>query len=178
MMLLVMCEGTNEKKIMDMLLEAGKLSFSEDDLLGLSIYHARQITKSAQVRTELNIYPGQVKVLRIGDKQSDKLVIPKDYVKKISGIDKYCTMPELEMLLIIAEGLEKEFDKVKSKVSPKEFAKANIKCNKKPYDNSSKFYEEYFGDNIDKLVDSIKRYARARGKTHEKDEHCLVELLK
>lgn len=71
--LLIMCEGPNEKKIMDILMENGKLKFSEDDLLGLTIYHARQISKSAQVRTELNIFSGEVEVLRIGDKQSDKL---------------------------------------------------------------------------------------------------------
>ena len=36
------------------------LNFTEDDLLGLTSYHARQIKTSAQVRTELNIYPGEV----------------------------------------------------------------------------------------------------------------------
>ena len=35
----IMCEGPNEKKIMDILMENGKLKFSEDDLLGLTIYH-------------------------------------------------------------------------------------------------------------------------------------------
>lgn len=100
--LLVMCEGPNEKMIMDVLLDNNCLTFSRDDLLGLNVYHARQITKSAQVRTELNIYPGEVEVLRIGDKQNDKLVIPKDYKGKITKVSKYCTKPELEMLLIIA----------------------------------------------------------------------------
>ena len=38
---LIMCEGSNEKKIMDMLLENGKLKVSADDLLGRIIYHAR-----------------------------------------------------------------------------------------------------------------------------------------
>ena len=176
--LLVMCEGTNEKKIMDILMENGKLKFSEDDLLGLTIYHARQISKSAQVRTELNIFPGEVEVLRIGDKQSDKLVIPKDYKDRIVKVDKYCTKPELEILLIIAEGLLGEYEKVKSKVSPKEFAKAHIKLGKKAYDNSSKFYEDYFGNNVDALVDSISQYKKLRGKTHQKGELCLDELIR
>lgn len=72
MKLLIMCEGANEKKIVDMLLEHNCFSFTEDDLLGLIPYHARQITKNAQVRTELNMYPDDVKILRIGDKQSDR----------------------------------------------------------------------------------------------------------
>ena len=50
--LLVMCEGSNEKKVMDILLEHGCLTFSEDNLLGLSIFHARQIKNNAQVKLE------------------------------------------------------------------------------------------------------------------------------
>ena len=176
--LLVMCEGPNEKKIMDILLENGCLKFSEDDLLGLSIFHARQINDSGQVRAELNIFSGEVDVYRIGDKQNDKLIIPKDYKDKIKEVKKYCTKPELEMLLIIAEGLEKEYEKVKSTMSPKEFAKINIKCGKKKYDNSTKFYEEYFGENVDLLVKVIKDYHKIKGKSHEKNELCLVDLLK
>lgn len=177
MKLLVMCEGPNEKKIVDILLENNCLLFTEDDLLGLTPFHARQITKNAQVRTELNIYMEEVRVLRIGDKQSDKLIIPKEYKDRIISVEKYCTKPELEMLLIIASDMIAEYEKVKSSVSPKEFAKANIKCGDKKYDNSTRFYEEYFGSNIPMLVDSIKEYRRIHGKTHAKDEHCLSELL-
>ena len=43
MKLLIMCEGPNEKEIIDILLEHGKLIFTADDLLGLVPYHARQI---------------------------------------------------------------------------------------------------------------------------------------
>ena len=96
--LLIMCEGPNEKEIIKILLENDLLKFTEDDLLGLTPYHARQIKSSGQVKTELNIYPGQVRILRIGDKQSDKLVIPSEYKDKILSVDKYCTKPELEML--------------------------------------------------------------------------------
>ncbi len=178
MKLLIMCEGPNEKKIVDMLLENGKFIFTEDDLLGLVPFHARQITQNAQVRTWLNIYTDEVKVIRIGDKQSDKLIVPKEYKDRIACIEKYCTKPELEILLIIACGLLEEYEKVKSELSPKEFAKMHIKCGKKKYDNSSKFYEEFFGANIDLLVDSIKEYQRVHGKAHGKDEGCLAELLK
>ena len=38
-----------------------------DDLLGLVPYHARQIKNSGQVQTALNMYPGKVSILRIGD---------------------------------------------------------------------------------------------------------------
>ncbi len=175
--LLVMCEGPNEKKIMDILLENGCLKFTQDDLLGLTIFHARQISGSAQVRAELNQFPGEVDVYRIGDKQNDKFEIPDDYKGKIDKVTKYCTKPELEMLLIIAEGLEKEYEKVKSTMSPKEFAKANIRLGKKRYDNSTQFFEDYFDKNVDKLVSAIKEYRHIKGRSHAKNELCLAELL-
>lgn len=178
MKILVMCEGPNEKKILDILLRNNKLIFCEDDLLGLTIYHARQIEKSAQVRTELNQYPGEIKIFRVGDTQSDDLKVPKDYIHKITGIEKYCTKPEVEILLIIAEGLMKDYEKVKSKVKAKEFAKAHICYNKKKYDNSTQFYEDYFGNRLEILVNCIREYSQRRRKTHEKGEYCLADLLK
>ncbi len=52
---LIMCEGPNELEIIRILILHDKLIFGEDELLGLTPYHARQITGNAQVRTELNI---------------------------------------------------------------------------------------------------------------------------
>lgn len=49
MKLLIMCEGPNELKVINILLENQKLKFSSDDLLGLVPYHARQIKSSAAV---------------------------------------------------------------------------------------------------------------------------------
>ena len=42
---LILCEGPNELEIIRMLLEHDKLIFTEDDLLNLVPYHARQIEK-------------------------------------------------------------------------------------------------------------------------------------
>ena len=63
---LIMCEGPNEREIVNILLENNLLKFTEDDLLGLTTYHARQIASSGQVKTELNIYPGEVVVRHEG----------------------------------------------------------------------------------------------------------------
>lgn len=122
MKLLIMCEGPNELKIINILLENQKLKFSSDDLLGLVPYHARQIKSSAAVKAALNLYPDEVHVLRIGDGQNEKLEIPSAYLEipsayrdKITLVEKYCTKPELEMLLIISENLADEYEKVKSK---------------------------------------------------------------
>ena len=96
MKLLIMCEGPNELKIINILLENQKLKFTSDDLLGLVPYHARQIKSSAAVKAALNLYPDEVHVLRIGDGQNEKLEIPSAYKDKITLVEKYCTKPELE----------------------------------------------------------------------------------
>lgn len=153
---LIMCEGSNELEVVKLLLENDCFTFTMDDLLGLVPYHARQIKGSGQVQTALNMYPGEVAILRIGDKLSDKLQIPKEYQEKIISIEKYCTKPELEMLLIISENLTSEFEKVKSKKKAKTFAKENIKCGRKAYKNDTAFYRDYYGSNISLLVHSIK----------------------
>ena len=177
MIRLIMCEGPNELEIMRILIRNDKLIFGEDDLLGLTPYHARQLSNS-QVRTELNMYPGNdVLIMRVGDVQNENLKIPSDYKEKIMDIKKYCTKPELEILLIISEGLVSEFEKTKSSVSPKDFAKKHIKCGRRQYDNSTHFFTDYYGSDPDKLVEAIKEYKRIKGK-HKKDELYLADLLK
>ena len=81
------------------------------------------------------------------------------------------------MLFILAEELTGAYEKVKSTVKPKDFAKERIKCGKKRYDNSTAFYTEYFGDNPELLVQCIKDYRKYNG-SHKKEEHYLSELLK
>ena len=108
---LIMCEGPNELEIVKILLENDLLLFDKDELLNLIPYHARQIDKSPAVQLALNIYPGEGSVLRIGDGLTEKLRIPNKYKDKIIAVEKYCTKPELEMLLIIAENLLDEYNK-------------------------------------------------------------------
>lgn len=179
MKLLVMCEGPNEKAVVDMLLDAGHLNFSRDDLVGLAVYHARQLTAPV-IKTALSIYTDEFQVYRIGDSMSDKLSVPANYQDRIRGVRKFCTKPELEMLLIIAEDKEAEFERVKAgkhKMKPKDFCKANVVHNRKRYDNSTQFYRDYFGTNIKTLMDAIAKYKQTHG-AHKKDEEYLADLLK
>lgn len=174
---LIMCEGPNERQIIDILLDNNLLIFGRDDLLGLVPYHARQINASGQIRATLNMYTGNdVIILRIGDKQNEELRIPVVYKHKIQNVRKVCTKPELEVLLIIAEGMWREYHKVKSKMSAKEFAKAHIRLGTQRYNNSTVFYREYFGNYVDKLVYCIKEYRRLH-KTHRADEDYLADFL-
>lgn len=174
---LIMCEGSNELEIIRMLLEHDKMVFTEDDLLNLVPYHARQIASNAALKTALNLYCGEVRVLRIGDTLKDALKIPKEYKDQITEVRKYCTKPELEMLLILSEGQETAFEKVKSTQSPKAFCKRNVSYRRVRYNNSTAFYRAYYGECIDLLVDAIKAYKKLKGK-QSKDELYLADLLK
>ena len=162
MKILIMCEGPNELKIINLLLDNGKLKFTRDDLLDMRPFHA---------------YHGEIAIYRIGDKMTDSLKIPKELLLSIKSQAKFCTKPELEMLLIIAENKVSEFEKVKAKKKPKDFCKQNVVYNRKKYDNSTAFYEEYFQDRIDLLTSAITEYHRTHGK-HKSDEGYLFDLLK
>lgn len=176
MLYLLMCEGSNEEKLINLLLDNDKLKITRDDLIGRKPYNIRQL-KNPVIKTELLHYSKPVIIYRIGDTQTDKLTIPKELKKIVleQNIYKYCTKPEMEILLIINENLLSKYNK--SKKSPKEFAEENIKLNGKYYDQTNIFLENYYGGkNIDKLVDNIIEYRRI--KKHNKDELFLADLLK
>lgn len=179
MRILLMCEGKNEEAILNILLDNDLLVFTRDDLIGLKPYAIRQLSNPT-IRSELKHFNSLVKVYRVGDKQSDKLLILNDLKKIVTKdeIFKYCTKPEFEILLILNEGLEKEYEKVKSKMSPKSFAKKNIKFNGRKYDQSTEFIMLYYGgDNGKNLVSNIKKY-KIYKKQHEKDELYSADILK
>ncbi len=176
MKILLLCEGPNELAVINLLLEHRLLKFDYSDLLDMRPFHARQLT-SPQLIPALNAYAdGDIDVIRIGDRLSDKIIIPS-WINNIHGISKVCTLPELEILLIISEGLWSDFQKVKSKIRPKVYCKKHIKINKRFYDNSSQFYRDYFSDCMERLIFSIKEYKRLHPK-QKKDEGYLADLLK
>ncbi len=179
MRILLLCEGQNEEVLLNLLLDVNALVFDRDDLIGRRVYPVRQLNNPT-IKSELKHYGSPVKVYRVGDKQNDKLVIPRDLRNIVfyDEIYKYCTKPELEMLLIINEGLEKEYEKVKSTESPKVFAKRFVKCNGVKYDQSSSFLKDYYGgSSVNNLIDNIKKYKNYK-KQHDKDELYLADLLK
>ena len=174
---LVMCEGPNEKAIIDLLIDNNKMIISRHDLLNREVFFARQIKNSPIIQSALKTYNKKVNAIRIGDKLSDELKIPKEFAKLIhkDAIKKVCTKPELEILLVINENLFKEYNKVKNKKSPKEFAKKYIKYNREKYNNSTDFWNKYYSSDINKLVNNIKEYKRL--KKNFKGEEYLADYL-
>ena len=137
---LIMCEGTNEEKLVELLLDNNKLKIKRSELIGLKPYNIRQLNNPTIIN-ELIRYGERVIVYRIGDTQKDKLKIPIILKNIISSKDiyKYCTKPELEILLIINEELYHDY--LKSKKRPKDYAKEKITYNKKIMTNQMNSYQ-------------------------------------
>ena len=76
MKILLMCEGTNEEELLELLLDNNKLIFKRDDLIGLKPYNIRNL-KNPFIKSELKRYNKPVLIYRIGDTQTDKLSIPR-----------------------------------------------------------------------------------------------------
>lgn len=93
--ILILCEGPNELKVVNLLLDHGKLKFSRDDLLDMRPFHARQLA-SPQLKPALDAYHGELEIYRIGDKMSDALKIPKELSSEIKAQKKFCTDPQAE----------------------------------------------------------------------------------
>ena len=176
MKILIMCEGPNELKIINLLLDNDKLRFTRDDLLDMRPFHARQLL-SPQLKPALDAYHGELAIYRVGDTLTDSLKIPKDWSSVIVEQRKICTKPELEMLLIIATQQVAEYSKTKSKIRPKTFCKQHVEYNHHRYDNTTVYYDIFFGTRIDLLVDAIIEYRRTHG-SHKSDEGYLFDLLR
>lgn len=173
---LLMCEGKNEEALVNLLIDNNKLILTREDLIGRKPYNIRQLTHPV-IKTEIKHYNDEIIVYRTQDKQSDEVKVPsdlKDYVSK-SRIFKFCTKPELEILLIINEGMLKDYNK--SGLTPKQYALKNIKFNGRKYDQSTDFLINYYEKKVNNLVNNISEYKRIK-KKHNKEEHYLCELLK
>jgi hypothetical protein len=170
---LVLLEGKTEKAFIELLMDKGIFKIDADDMLDLRPHHKRQIDPALHALIRQLPPEEKVKIIKIGDKLSDKLKIPKDIKEKIESEKKYCTKPEFEMLIIISEGLYDEYQKVKSKKKTKVFAKENIKFNGKRYTNSQDWIKGYFDE--DKILKSLMEYKRIS--KHKNIDFYLYDLL-
>lgn len=165
-MIVLGCEGNEEVYLLEHLLDKGYLIFEKKDILDRRPIHFRQpdeisaLIELLPIDTELVFY-------RIGDKQTDDydfkyFELRKDYIL----VYKVCTLPELEILVIINEKLYDEFLKVKSKSMPKQFVKEHVKG----YTSIENYLKTH------DLKDAILRYKSI--KKHKKDQLYLADLIK
>ena len=160
---LLACEGPSEALLIHSLVKHGHFPLLSRFVLGKPLV-ARQLTRYLPVINTIPINE-DIYVYRIGDTQKDAL--------SLSGLElreahiheqRYCTRPEIEILVIINEGLLDEYQKRKSKQSPKNFAKERIKGFR---------IEEYFEEHD--MYDAILEYRRIWKR--RKGDLFLADLL-
>lgn len=171
---LILLEGNSEKAFVEILIDKGIFSIDKDDMLDLKPHQKRKI--DPYLLTLIRQLPPdeKVSIIKIGDKMTDKLKIPKEIKHKIHSQDKYCTKPEFEMLIIINEDLYNSFQKVKSSKKASTFTKENVTYNGKKYNKSQVWIREYFYDKDLKSI--LHKYKQIS--SHDKHEKYLVDLLK
>ena len=168
MKVVLACEGNCEVKLMLNLLEKDALIFNKRDILDQRPLKLRQPKTIAPI---INTLPEDEEIIfyRIGDTQRDTFNISCFGLTRIEHITviKICTMPEIEILIIINEGKYTEYLKEKSESSPKDFIKIHL--------GNIASFEEYIKTND--MTYAIREYKRIK-KHKQKDEQYLADLLK
>lgn len=162
------CEGAAEEVIINILLDHDKLIFSREQLIEEKPIRCRD-AKTFEERYLRKGYKGKISVVRILDSRKEKFKISRAYEHKIEIIN-IITAPEIEMLVIFAEGKYTGFKSSRKK--PSDFCKQDLGF---PKIKSKAFVEGYFRD-ADVLVSAIKEYKRIS--CIPKGEYSLADLLK
>jgi len=162
------CEGSAERAIIKLLLDNDKLIFTWDDLLEGEILRCRGAKKFEEQHLRKG-FTEKITVLRILDSRRENFKLSKAYAGKIDVVN-IITAPEIEMLVIFAEGQYNEYKKSGKK--PSIFCKENLKYSDV---KNTPFVEEYFSD-MDVLIAAIREYKRVSN--IQRGEYALADLLK
>lgn len=161
-----LCEGSMEQAIMEILLENNRLIFEREQLLEEEILRCRS-AKNFE-RDYLNKTTNEmITVYRILDSTNENFKLSGPYLKRVTVVN-IITAPEIEMLVIHAEG--KYDDYSRKRMKPSDYVKQHLKMGKiKSYE----FAKKYFYD-VDVLVNAIQQYKQ---KSANKNG-TLADLLK
>lgn len=163
----VICEGAAEEAIVDILLDEHLLIFKREDLIEERILRCRN-AKTFESRYLRKSFNAKISVIRILDSRMERFNLSKEYKAKIDVVN-IITAPEIEMLIIFAEGKYEEYKKSGKK--PSIFCKEDLKM---PNVKSYVFVKSYFKD-PNKLLCAIDIYARKTRK--RKDELNLLDII-
>lgn len=161
------CEGNSEVELMFQLMKDDQLIFDTNSILDGRPIHLRQPKLISPI---INTLPPDANITfyRIGDTQKDEFDIScfgesrGNHIK----INKLCTTPEIEILIIINEKMYDNYLKVKTKIRPKQFVKSYV-------ENFVSFKEYVQTHN---MLFAIKEYKRI--KKHKSGEGFLADIIK
>ena len=171
----ILCEGSAEEAIIELLLMNNCLIIENDESL-LNEGPIRTRSADQFVNKHLGFsFKAPINVYRIIDSKNENFNLSKKNQKIFEGkliIHNIITKPEVEILIIIAEGHFDNYSRKKSKIKPSEYCKNILKMK----GVKSYHYVMAYFENIDKLITSLIQYERYIGK--HGNEESLVDLLK
>lgn len=162
------CEGSAEEAVIDILIDNDLLIFKREELLEERVIRCRN-AKRFEERYLRKVFDERISVIRILDSRREGFRLSKIYEKKIDVIN-IITTPEIEMLIIHAEGAYDQFKRSGKK--PSEFCKSSLRMHDV---KSYNFVKKYFSD-PQKLVKAIREYRRTAN-IHN-GEYVLSDLLR
>lgn len=165
------CEGAAEEAIMNLLIDNDLLIFSRNNLVGKEITRKRKGSEIENLFLHRD-YTKPVNIIRILDSKAENFRLGKLYTERYPVYNIY-TRPEIEMLLILAEGhYQKYLQKAKSNQKPSLYCKTELFS--KQHIKSQEFLQTYFHD-FKQLLAAIQQYDQVASK---KGEANLCHLLK
>lgn len=126
-MIAVLVEGKCEKVIMDILLDNELLYFSREEILYEECIITLSIKQFETDHLSISGINEKIDIIRVLDSKNKGYKISKAFKSSISSCIDYVTAREIEVLIIINEGLYDEYLKVKNKEKPSGFIKKKLR---------------------------------------------------
>ncbi len=165
-----MVEGGAENAIINILLDSNSLIFTRNQLIDRKPI-ARMGVKDFQNRYLKMEYDSPISVVLVIDSRSEQFKLTAAYQHQVKQIIKVLTTPEIESLIVVAEGKWDEFKKSQHK-KPSDYCRIVLGMSDV---KSVKSVSEYFS-NADFLLDTIREYHRVH--PPKNNEVTLFDLLK
>lgn len=172
----VICEGSSEVTVINMLLDGGHLCFGRDQLISEDVLPSTYFRNPQQfVDRYLTMdYAGaKIHVFLIQDRKDVRYKIKSPYLDKIRVITYVVTAPEIEMLIIHSLGLYNQYKKRSSKIKPSVFLAEELGMRSSEI-KSCNYVKEFFADHD--LLTAIREHKKKAPKLG-KGEVFLADLL-
>lgn len=111
------CEGSAEEAIIDILVDNDLLIFNREEMLEERVIRCRS-AKRFEERYLRKGFDEQISVIRILDSRREEFRLSKAYEQKIDVVN-VITAPEIEMLIIHAEGAYVNGQSIKHRIKPR-----------------------------------------------------------
>ena len=174
---LFVCEGVAEQYILTTLIERGELTIPADFIVPNQLrgtwYFTRKESKQMLDRF-LNMSYGEhpLLIVRLVDSDSDVLRVPRGY-EHAAEVVNLRTHPEIEMLVIINEGMYGKYTNGSKRAKPSDYCKQTLGLKQV---KSRAWLERYWAE-PGRLEHALKEYSRLH-RFGRNENRGLLELIR